>query len=120
MLLEECSDQLNERARDYLNRIITQVSSMRALTDALLQLSKVVSCEIEREEVDLSLLVRSHIIKVQNEAPERQVELIVQPGLVAVGDAELLNLMLAESLFLVRDTECLINCRLPYKALLMA
>jgi len=98
MLIEECSDQLNERACDYLNRIVTQVGSMKNLTDALLQLSKVVSREIDREEVDLSALTRSNLEKLQYEEPERQIELVVTPGLITEGDPELLNLMLAKLL----------------------
>jgi light-regulated signal transduction histidine kinase (bacteriophytochrome) len=97
-LLEECSDQLNDQARDYLNRIVTQIGSMKKLTDALLQLSKVVSREIDREEVDLSALTLSYLDKLQYEEPERQLDLVVTPGLITEGDPELLNMMLAKLL----------------------
>ncbi len=95
MLLEECPEQLNERARDYLKRIITQIGSMKALTDALLQLSRVVSHSMEREAVNLSALVRSNLEKLQYEDPERRVETAVAPELIVEGDADLLNTMLA-------------------------
>ncbi len=98
MLLEECPDELSDQARDYLKRIITQVGSMHKLTGALLQLSRVVSREIDRETVDLSALTRSKLEKLKYEDPGRQIDLVVAPGLIAKGDTELLNLMLANLL----------------------
>ncbi len=97
-LLEECPDELSDQARDYLNRIVTQVGSMKNLTDALLQLSRVVSREIDRETVDLSALARAKLENLQYEEPERRLKLVVAPGLIAEGDLELLNLMLSKLL----------------------
>jgi PAS domain S-box-containing protein len=93
-LLDECPDQLNELARDYLNRIIAQIASMKALTDALLQLSKVVSHPVEREAVDLSAMARTHLNHLKHQNPERRVETAVIGELVAEGDADLLKVML--------------------------
>ncbi len=98
LLLEECSDQLNEQARDYLNRIITQISSMKALTDALLQLSNVVTREIDRETVDLSALVSAHLEKLQLRESTRQVETIVAPNLTVTGEVDLINLIVVNLL----------------------
>ena len=97
-LLEECADQLNDQARDYLNRIVTQVSSMKKLTDALLQLSRVVTREIYRERVDLSALIRSNLEKLQYEEPGRRVDSVIAPEVIVEGDAELLNLVIANLL----------------------
>ncbi len=97
-LLEDCAGQLNNQAQDYLDRIITQIGSMKNLTDALLQLSRVVSREIVREKVNLSALARSNLEKLQHKEPGRQLEPVVKPGLIAGGDTELLNLMLANLL----------------------
>ena len=98
ILLEECADQLNDQARDYLNRIVTQVSSMKKLTDALLQLSRVVTREIYRERVDLSALIRSNLEKLQYEEPGRRVDSVIAPEVIVEGDAELLNLVIANLL----------------------
>ncbi len=98
MLIEECPEQLNEQARDYLNRIITQIDSMKALTDALLQLSRVVSRDIEKEAVNLSALTRSHLAKLHYQEPGRQVEVVIAPKLAAEGDADLLKILLANLL----------------------
>lgn len=97
-LLEECPDQLNDQARDYLNRIVAQIGSMRNLTDALLQLSKVVSREMNRESVNLSALARAYLNELQYREPWRQVEWIIAEELVAEGDVDLLNILLANLL----------------------
>lgn len=97
-MLDDCLDQLNDSSRDYLNRIINQVSSMKALTDALLQLSKVVSREIYRETVNLSVLARAHLKELQHGEPGRQVEWKIADNLVAEGDLDLLNILLTSLL----------------------
>lgn len=93
-LLEECAEQVSDQARDYLKRIKRQVESMKVRTDALLKLSRVVSCEIAIEEVDLSALARSHLDKQRQYEPDRLVEAVVVPGLVAKGDLDLLSIVM--------------------------
>lgn len=93
-LLEECPDQLNDQARDYLERITRQISSMKDLTDALLKLSRVVSHGIKSEEVNLSALTRSHLEKLRYAEPARQVETLVAPNMLAMGDGDLLSIIL--------------------------
>ncbi len=67
---------------------------MKNLTDALLQLSKVVSHGMEREAVNLSALTRSHLAKLRYEDPARQIETVIAPELIAEGDANLLSALL--------------------------
>ncbi len=93
-LLEECPDQLSAKALDYLERITRQIRSMKDLTDALLQLSRVVSHSIENEEVNLSNLIRSHLEKLHYAEPARLVETIVAPEMIAIGDDDLLSVVL--------------------------
>ncbi len=93
-LLEECSDELSELARDYLRRITRQIDSMKVRTDALLKLSKVVSREIACEEVNLSVLTRSHLKKLRYAEPARSVETVVAPDMIAMGDGDLLSVAL--------------------------
>lgn len=93
-LLEECPEQLNDQARNYLNRIVKQIDSMKKINLALLKLSRVVSHEINKEAIDLSTLFRSYLKKLQLQEPERQVETVVAPQLTVEGDAELLKILL--------------------------
>gem|GEM_PF-1293356 len=98
MLLDECPEELSEKARNYLARITAQIGSMKELTNALLQLSKIVSREIERETVDLSALIRSHLKLLEHNDPGRRVEAIIAPELKTEGDTELLQILLANLL----------------------
>jgi PAS domain S-box-containing protein len=93
-LLEECQCELSEKARDYLKRIIRQIELMHERTDALLKLSSVVSHGIVHEEVNLSGLARSYLEKLRYAEPNRQVETVVAPDLVARGDVKLLSIFL--------------------------
>ncbi len=93
-LLEECPDELSELARDYLERITRQIDSMKVRTDALLELSRVVSHGIKNEEVNLSRLARSHLKKLRYAEPDRLVETVVTPELEAKGDFNLLSVAL--------------------------
>jgi PAS domain S-box-containing protein len=93
-LLEECSDQLSDQASDYLGRITRQIGSMKERTDALLKLSKVVSHEATYEDIDLSVLARSYLEKLHYAEPNRQIETLVAPKMVARGDLELLIIVL--------------------------
>ena len=95
-LLEEYPDCLDEQGRDYLRRINEQVSSMKQLTDALLRLSRVVSHKIKKEEVDLSILARSHLDKLRLDDPGRKVETNIEQSMLAEGDLDLLNIVLEE------------------------
>jgi PAS domain S-box-containing protein len=93
-LLEEYPDQLSDQARDYLERINRQIGSMKNLTDALLKLSRVVSHGIKNEEVNLSALARSHLEKLRYTEPARRVETVVAPDMMAMGDGDLLSVIL--------------------------
>ncbi len=95
-LLEEYPDCLDEQGRDYLRRINEQVSSMKQLTDALLRLSRAFSHKIKKEEVDLSILARSHLDKLRLDDPGRKVETNIEQSMLAEGDLDLLNIVLEE------------------------
>lgn len=97
-LLEECAEQLGERANDYLKRIIKQVKSMKYLTDALISLSKVVSKDISYEEVDLSGLVKGHLKRYALNEPKRKVKQLVAQGQKTRADIELINIALGKLL----------------------
>ncbi len=93
-LLEDCIDQLDPQNRHYLQRINSSCEHMKQLIDDLLKLSRVSQMQISREPVELSALVNINIIELQAREPDRQVEKVVAPGLVAVGDTALLRIAL--------------------------
>ena len=63
------------------------------MTD-LLRLSRVSIGELTTRRVDLSRLAEDILSQLRSEAPERQVEQRIAPGIVAEGDAGLLRIVL--------------------------
>jgi DNA-binding response OmpR family regulator len=59
LLAEECTEALDERGRDYVERIRGAARRMGELIDDLLELSRVGRAELECTDVDLSALARS-------------------------------------------------------------
>ncbi|MEI2578943.1 GAF domain-containing protein [Scytonema sp. PRP1] len=97
-LLEDCHDQLNANGQDYLRRIRAATQRMGQLIDDLLNLSRVTRSEMYLEPVDLSLLASSICTELQQSQPERQVEFVIQTGLLAQGDIRLLRVLLVNLL----------------------
>jgi P-type Cu+ transporter len=89
---EDYADQLDDRARDYLNRIRTATQRMSQLIDDLLRLSRISRSEMTMSEVDLCALVRETMDEMQSAQPERQVELIMPAQLVVRADSRLMSI----------------------------
>jgi PAS domain S-box-containing protein len=94
VLLEDYADELDERGRDYLRRVMTVGQRMSRLIDGLLELSHVTRAEIRYEMVDLSGLVESIAEELKLSDPERRVQFLLEKGLVAEGDRRLLKVAL--------------------------
>ncbi|MGL5065139.1 MAG: sensor histidine kinase [Microcoleus sp.] len=93
-LLEDCLEQLDTTGQDYLRRIRTASQRMGQLIDDLLTLSRVTRSDIHKESADLSHLASRICNRLQEAHPERNVEFVIQPGLVVCGDAPLLQVVL--------------------------
>jgi PAS domain S-box-containing protein len=94
VLLEDCSDKLDDKGKDYLNRVRAAVKNMSELIDDLLNLSRISRKEMELKPVDMSKIAEKIIADIKEQAPERQVDFSVQEGLTAWGDAHLLEIAL--------------------------
>jgi PAS domain S-box-containing protein len=97
-LVEDFQDQLSETALKYLHRVRSEAQRMGVLIDDLLQLSRVTRADMEQEKVDLTCLALTIIERLQAAQPGRKVEISVQPGLIAHGDATLLEVLLTNLL----------------------
>ncbi|MCX5976780.1 MAG: PAS domain S-box protein, partial [Coprothermobacterota bacterium] len=97
-LLEDYHDQLDEQARQYLDRVRSETQHMGRLIDDLLQLSRMTRADLRKELVDLSALALALAAGLQETQPERRVEFIVQPGLTADGDRHLLEIAMSNLL----------------------
>ncbi|MFW6126251.1 MAG: HAMP domain-containing protein [Chloroflexota bacterium] len=97
-LLEDYGDKLDSRGRDYALRVRAASEKMGHLIDDILQLSRAARHEMKRQTVDLSALARDAVAQLQKSGPERQVEVVIQDGVVGEGDAHLLSLVVANLL----------------------
>jgi signal transduction histidine kinase len=90
-LLEDYADMLDATAQEHLHRVRRAAQHMAALIDDMLNLSRVTRCELHREKLDLSAMARLIAAELQEAEPDRQVEFVIENGLAAVGDPQLLR-----------------------------
>ena len=90
-VLEDCGPQLDERGRGYLATVRQECQRMGRLIDELLALSRVTRAPLERKTMDLTALAQELGERLRAGQPEREVEFVVAPGMVAMGDAVLLH-----------------------------
>ncbi len=93
-LLEDCHDQLDTSGQDYLHRIRSATQRMGQLIDDLLTLSRVIRSEIQIEPINLSRLATNICNELQRTQIDRQLEFVIQPGLLVQGDERLLQVVL--------------------------
>jgi light-regulated signal transduction histidine kinase (bacteriophytochrome) len=93
-LQEDFDKQLNEQARQDLNLIRTETQRMGQLIDDLLKLSRVNRTEMEPTSVDLTALAHSIETRMQKMNMDRKINFIIQQGLSAWGDSNLLDIVL--------------------------
>jgi light-regulated signal transduction histidine kinase (bacteriophytochrome) len=94
LLLEDCKDQLDVRGQDYLARITDSTERMGLLIDDLLELSRAARGPLNLGRVDLSELARAAVEDLRRGDQERSVEIAIEEGLMAQGDARLLRIVL--------------------------
>lgn len=94
VLLEDYADKLDTQGKDHLQRVRRASQRMGQLIDDMLNLSRVTRSEMLRERAYLSALAQDIAAELQQTAPHRQVEFIIEEGLTAEGDARLLRIAL--------------------------
>jgi PAS domain S-box-containing protein len=94
ILQQDYADRLDDRGRDCLHRVHAAAERMFTLIDAMLILSRVTREEMRQEVVDLSALARSVATDLHRADPDRNVDLAIASGLVAIGDASLVRVVL--------------------------
>jgi light-regulated signal transduction histidine kinase (bacteriophytochrome) len=93
-LLEDCADRLDDDARKHLRYVREAAQEMAALIDGLLSLSRVTRSELHRQTVNLTRLAAAALDQLRNAAPDRRVETVVAPALIAEGDPRLVRSLL--------------------------
>jgi PAS domain S-box-containing protein len=89
-LLEDNADQLDDEGKSHLARVRAAAQRMAHLIDDLLALSRVSRVELRRERVNLTPVARAIAERLRETDVGRDVEVVVQEGLFAEGDANLL------------------------------
>ncbi len=94
VLLERYSGSLDSQALEFLRRTLDASHHMDDLIEDLLKLSRVGRTKTQRQAVDLSALADSIAAELRQAEPEREVQVVIEPGLKAQGDERLLRLAL--------------------------
>jgi hypothetical protein len=91
---EDYGHLLDRVGNDHLERVLGAATRMNSMIDSLLALSRLSTQAIERVPVDLSALAQDVMSELHQQAPERQADLHITPGLTVQGDPVLLRSVL--------------------------
>lgn len=93
-VLEDYGDRLPAEGKQYLQRIRTAAQRMSQLIDDLLNLSRVSRSEMSRVRLDVSGMAQQIAQELQESAPHRGTEWIIEPDMQLEADPHLLRLAL--------------------------
>jgi PAS domain S-box-containing protein len=91
LLSKQLSAEASEKSRHYLSRIQAGVAQMGHLIEDLLSLAQVSRMQLGVEMVDISVLAQYVVDEWRVRAPDRDVHVSIEPGLLVQGDARLLR-----------------------------
>lgn len=94
VIKELCNDKLDEQCKNYLQEVYNGTLRMNRLIEALLQFSRLAHAEMKRDRVDLSSMARQIAVELKLTGPDRLVNFRVADGISAVGDPNLLHVVL--------------------------
>lgn len=93
-LLEDYGAALAPEAKDFAQEINHASVRMGELLDGLLTLSRSTQGEMRRDRVDLTAIGLRLLGELQRQEPDRQVQWLVAPDMVAFGDPRMLEVVL--------------------------
>ncbi len=91
---EDYGALLDRVGNEHLERVLGATARMNSMIDALLALARLGSHPLARQPVNLSQLAEFVVEDLQRSAPERKVEVSIEPDLSATGDPTLLRTVL--------------------------
>jgi PAS domain S-box-containing protein len=94
ILAAEYAGALDARARDYLRRIRAVTSRMSEVMDDLQALAYSSRTDLQRQAVDLSAIASEVAASLREKTPQRRVEFVIAPGVVASVDPGLMRIAL--------------------------
>lgn len=93
-LLEDYSDALDKQGKSYLRRVRSASQKMSVLIDDFLTLARVSRASLNFSEVNLSEMAKSITDLLRGSEPEREAEIIIQPGMTDHADPTLIKIVL--------------------------
>ncbi|MDN3919802.1 sensor histidine kinase [Roseateles violae] len=94
ILKEDYGRLLDRIGNDHLDRVMGAAARMNSMIDALLSLAQLSTQPLQQQPVNLSQLAGFVIEELRRHAPERAVEVQIQPQLLVQGDPTLLRMLL--------------------------
>jgi PAS domain S-box-containing protein len=91
VLAEDYENKLDDQGKDILRRVINAGKGMEELIEGLLTLARLTRKELNWSQVDLSMLAGTIVQEFQQREPNRHVEVMIEPNLIAYGDRALLR-----------------------------
>jgi PAS domain S-box-containing protein len=93
-ILKDYHHLMDDQGKDYFSRVINASQKMGRLIDDLLKLARLSRVEISIATTDLSVLAELVAVDFKAASPERKVDFVIQPGLVAKADRSLMQIAL--------------------------
>lgn len=94
ILQKNYSDLLDATGKESLQSIRGAAKRMSELIEDLLNLSRVTTSAMHREEIDLSVFARSILEELRHEAPQRKVDFVAPASTKVFADARLLRIVM--------------------------
>lgn len=94
MLAHDEAESLGPGSAELVGRLQGENRRLKQLVDDLLELSRMARVEPRREQIDLSAMAAEIMAQLQNETPGREVDVIIQPDIVAEADPGLMRIAL--------------------------
>jgi len=94
LLIEEYAEQIDDKGKDYLQRVRNNTQKMRMLINDMLALARVTQISLNRETIDLSALAQETINKLRELEPQRHVTTNIESNLQVWADKQLLGIAL--------------------------
>jgi len=94
MLMEDYSSKLPSEAVEHLMVQAEEAKRMSVLIDELLRYSRLARSELSNHKVDLSAFAQEIVKSALPHYPDASFEVIIEPGLICVGDPGMLKLAL--------------------------
>jgi PAS domain S-box-containing protein len=98
LLLDGYADTIDERGRNYLERVRRASQRIGVLIDDMLKLSRVSFADLAVADIDMTALAAEIAGELAHAHPARQVEVSVGSGMVARGDRGLVRILLGNLL----------------------